>query len=120
MRLCTGLLWIGLLVPGVLLAEPLAPPFDLKDPAEVSQGRDVFNRRCAGRCHGRDGQEGFDGPILVGKDYLAWPVVYATLVTGRPTTAMPNWSDRLTPDELWHIIAFVASLGDQAKAASSR
>ena len=95
--------------------ESFTPPLNLKDPAVVSKGQDFFNRRCAGRCHGRDGREGFDAPILAGKEYLTAPFVYVTLIGGRPGSAMPTWEGRLTKDEMWEVIAFVTALGDQAR-----
>jgi mono/diheme cytochrome c family protein len=105
-----------LALPWILAAQPSQPPFDLKDSAVIAGGRALFNQRCAGRCHGVDGREGFDGPILIGKGYLDRGYVWATLVTGRPGSAMPSWNGRLTDDELWRIIAFVSSLGDQVRA----
>lgn len=102
-----------------MTAQSGQPPFDLTNPAIVAGGRILFNQRCAGRCHGLDGQEGFDGPILVGKAHLDRWYVWAALVTGRRGTAMPAWDGRLTDDELWKIIAFVSSLGDQARTAPS-
>lgn len=105
-------------LPWIVTAQPGNPPFDLRNPAVVEGGRILFNQRCAGRCHGLDGQEGFEGPILVGKGYLDRVYVWATLVTGRPGTAMPAWNGRLADEEFWKIIAFVASLGDQARAAA--
>ena len=96
------------------------PRFDLKAPAIIAEGKVLFNRRCAGRCHGLDGQEGFDGPILFGKAYLAPPYVFGTLITGRRGSAMPSWKDRLPDDDLWKIIAFVSSLGAQARAAGEK
>ena len=104
-------------LPCMATAQPGQPPFDLKDPAIVAGGRTLFNQRCAGRCHGLDGGEGFDGPILAGKVYLDRVYVWATLVTGRPGSAMPSWYGRLTDDEFWKIIAFVSSLGDRARGA---
>jgi mono/diheme cytochrome c family protein len=88
---------------------------DIHDPAVIDKGNTLFNRRCAGRCHGRDGTEGVDAPILTGKDYLTFDFVYATLVTGRPNTAMPSWKDRLSDEDLRVVAAFVASLGDAAR-----
>ena len=76
----------------------------------------LFNRRCAGECHGVDGQEGFEGPTLLGKAYIDPTYVFVTLITGRPGSAMPSWKGRLSDDELWKVIAFVSSLGDQARA----
>ncbi len=78
----------------------------------------LFNQRCAGRCHGLDGREGFDGPILAGKAYLDRVYAWATLITGRPGSAMPSWKGRLTDDEFWKIVAFVSRLGDQARKGS--
>jgi len=33
---------------------------------------------------------------------------------------MPSWKGRLSNDELWNVIAFVSSLGDQARAAGGK
>jgi mono/diheme cytochrome c family protein len=96
-------------------AQTLEPPFDLKNPAVIAKGNAFFNKRCAGRCHGIDGQEGFDAPIIAGKDYLNVFFVWSLLSVGRPGTAMPSWLDRLTNEELWEVTAFVASLGDRAR-----
>ena len=95
--------------------QPAAPAFDRKDPAVIEKGNALFNLRCAGRCHGRDGLEGFDAPILAGKDYLTFEFVIATLIGGRPNTAMPSWKDRLTDEELRTVAAYVATLGDAAR-----
>jgi mono/diheme cytochrome c family protein len=107
------------LLPAIAGAQAGRPAFDLKDPAIIASGQTLFNQRCAGRCHGRDGQEGFDGPILVGRSYLEPAYVFATLVTGRPGSAMPPWQGRVSDDDLWKIIAFVSSLGDQARGTRS-
>ena len=111
-----GLMWL----PCIAQAQEYKPRFDLKVPAIVAEGRALFNRRCAGRCHGLDGFEGFDGPILFGRTYLEPTYVWATLSTGRPGSAMPSWKGRLSDDELWKIVAFVSSLGDQARAARAK
>lgn len=108
-----GLVWL----PFIAQAQDFKPPSNLKSPAMIAEGRAFFNRRCAGRCHGLDGQEGEqDGSILVGKAYLDPTYVYVTLITGRPGSPMPSWKDRLSDDELWKVIAFMSSLGDQARA----
>ena len=108
-----GLTWL----PGIAHTQEYKPTFDLKAPALIAEGRELYNRRCAGQCHGRDGQEGFQGPSLFGKGYVDPRFVYVTLITGRPGSAMPSWKGRLSDDEMWKIIAFVSSLGDQARAA---
>jgi mono/diheme cytochrome c family protein len=106
-------------LPCIALAQG-RPRFDLKDPTVIAQGQTLFNQRCAGRCHGVDGADGFDGPILRGRTYLDPAFVFATLMTGRPGSAMPPWNGRLSDDDLWKVIAFVASLGDQARAATTK
>ena len=111
-----GLTWLACIAE----AQEYKPRFDLKAPAIIAEGQALFNRRCAGRCHGLDGLEGFEGPILFGKAYLAPPYVFGTLITGRRGSAMPSWKDRLPDDDLWKIIAFVSSLGDRARAAGEK
>ena len=111
-----GLLW----VMRIAQAQEYKPAFDLKAPAIVADGQRLFNRSCAGQCHGPDGQEGFNGPILIGKPYLDPSYVFVTLSTGRPGSAMPPWTGRLPDDELWKIIAYLSSLGDQARAAAAK
>ena len=112
-----GLVW----VPFIAQAQEFKPPSNLKSPAMIAEGRAFFNRRCAGRCHGVDGQEGEqDNSILVGKAYLDTIYVYVTLITGRPGSAMPSWKGRLSDDELWKVIAFLSSVGDQARATKGK
>jgi mono/diheme cytochrome c family protein len=111
-----GLAWL----PFIVQAQDFKPPSNLKSADMIGEGRTLFNLRCAGRCHGVDGQDGFDGPILVGKAYLDPTFVYVTLMTGRPGSAMPTWKGRMSDDELWKVIAFVSSLGDQARTAKEK
>jgi mono/diheme cytochrome c family protein len=113
---------VGLVsLPFIAQAQDFKPPSNLKSPAMIAEGRAFFNRRCAGRCHGVDGQEGEqNGSILVGKAYLDPVFVYVTLITGRPGSAMPSWKDRLSDDELWKVIAFMSSLGDQARGSAGK
>ena len=118
-RLVTVLVGLAAL-PFVAQAQEFKPPSNLKSPEMIAAGRAFFNQRCAGRCHGVDGQEGFDGPALAGKAYLDPTYTYVTLITGRPGSAMPSWQGRLSDDEMWKVIAFVSSLGDQARAAGRR
>ena len=110
---------VGLVsLPLIAQAQEFKPPSNLKSPAMIAEGRAFFNLRCAGRCHGVDGQEGeFDVSALSGKAYLDPPYVFAILISGRPGSAMPSWKGRLTDDELWKLIAFLSSLGDQARVA---
>ena len=118
--LVTALVGLAAL-PFIAQAQDFKPPSNLKSPTMIAEGRAFFNLRCAGRCHGVDGQEGeFDASTLVGKAYLDLTYVYVTLITGRPGSAMPSWKGRLSDDELWEVIAFLSSLGDQARAGQGK
>jgi mono/diheme cytochrome c family protein len=105
------LLGLGL-VAALATAQGTEPPFPLRDTAFIARGQELFNRRCAGRCHGPDGRDGMEAPGLTGKTHLTAWFVYNTLVTGRPGTAMPGWADRFSSEELWQLTAFVISLKD--------
>jgi hypothetical protein len=87
-------------LPFITQAQEYKPPSNLKSPDMIAEGRAFFNQRCAGRCHGVDGQEGFDGPSLVAKAYLD-PTFVCHPHHGRPGSAMPSWKGRLSDDELW-------------------
>jgi mono/diheme cytochrome c family protein len=113
--------FVGLVsLPCIAQGQDFKPPSNMKSPALIAEGRAFFNRRCAGQCHGVDGQEAFDGSILAGKAYLDPTFVFVTLITGRPGSAMPSWKGRLSDDELWKVIAFVSSLGDQARSSAGK
>ena len=110
MRWRIASLMLGLAMSALANTQAVAQPFDVKDPVIVAKGQALFNGRCAGRCHGVDGTEGEAAPILRGREYLTAPFVFATLLSGRPRTAMPSWADRYSTEELWQLAAFVASL----------
>jgi len=82
-----GLAW----APVIAQAQEFKPPSNLTSPAMIAEGRAFYNRSCAGQCHGVDGQEGFEGPSLVGKTYLDPTFVYVTLITGRPSRAISRY-----------------------------
>jgi len=113
---------VGLVsLPLIAQAQEFKPPSNLKSSAMIAEGRAFFNQRCAGRCHGVDGQDGeFDSSSLSGKTYLDPPYVFAILISGRRGSAMPSWQGRLSDDELWKLIAFLSSLGDQARVAKGK
>ena len=112
-----GVVWLRFLAQ----AQDFKPPSNLQSPELIAEGRAFFNQRCAGRCHGVDGQEGEQpNSALVGKAYLDPIFVYVTLITGRPGSAMPSWKGRLSDDELWKVIAFTSSLGAQARSSAGK
>lgn len=73
-------------------------------------GEALFNRRCAGKCHGLDGYSGEDAPSLHERSHLTPLIAYVMIAYGRPGTAMPPWRERLAEEDLWRLVAYVVSL----------
>ncbi|MEQ1804340.1 MAG: cytochrome c [Burkholderiaceae bacterium] len=111
-RRAARLLALGLcaLSMGRAAAQMSEPPFDLTQAAVIASGEALFNRRCAGKCHGRDAYAGEDAPSLYGRSHLTPPIAYVMINYGKPSTAMPPWKDRLTDEEIWRLVAYVVSL----------
>ncbi len=105
-----ALLALGLsaLATGPALAQ--VPPFDLTQAAVIASGETLFNRRCAGKCHGLDAYAGEDAPSLRERSHLTPPIAYVMISYGKPPTAMPPWKDRLSDEDIWRLVAYVVSL----------
>ena len=109
-----------LVLAGAPLWAPWAqqPSVDLKDPAVVGAGRILFARSCSvGYCHGAEGRAG-GGPRLRGKP---WEPGYLYRVTaeGIPRSSMPGWKEKLSPDEIWSVVAYVMSLSDPEQSGAA-
>lgn len=86
------------------------PPFDLKQANVIASGEALFNRRCAGKCHGLDAYSGEDAPSLHERSHLTPMIAYVMINYGRPGTAMPPWKERLPDEDIWRLVAYVVSL----------
>lgn len=110
---CRGiLLALGL---SALAIQPAAaqvpgPPFDLDRASVIAAGETLFNRRCAGKCHGLDAFAGEDAPSLRERSHLTPMIAYVMITYGRPGTAMPPWQERLSDEDIWRLVAYVVSL----------
>jgi mono/diheme cytochrome c family protein len=105
--------WLALLGLSTLAALPSAaqtPPFDLNQPNVIESGERLFNRRCAGKCHGLDAFAGEDAPSLRERAHLTPLISYVMIAYGKPPTAMPPWKDRLSEEDIWRLVAYVVSL----------
>ena len=91
-------------------AQMPSPPFDLDRAAVIASGESLFNRRCAGKCHGLDAFAGEDAPSLHERSHLTAPIAYVMIAYGRPGTAMPPWKERLSDEDIWRLVAYVVSL----------
>jgi len=87
------------------------------DPAFLAAGRRLYAANCAS-CHGAGGAG--DGPRGLGLTPRPTNLVehmvagkhtdeqtFLTISAGRPGTAMPAWGDKLSPDEIWQLAAYI-------------
>jgi len=91
-------------------AQAPAPPFDLSRATVIAAGESLFNRRCAGKCHGLDAYAGEDAPSLRGRSHLTPLIAYIMINYGRSGTPMVGWKERLPDEDIWRLAAYVASL----------
>ena len=91
-------------------AQMPGPPFELDQATVIASGEALFNRRCAGKCHGLDAFAGEDAPSLHERSHLTASIAYVMIAYGRPGTAMPPWRERLSEEDIWRLVAYVVSL----------
>ncbi|MEX0683501.1 MAG: CopD family protein [Dehalococcoidia bacterium] len=107
----TGVIAISLL-PGE--AETIGNPI-AADPQSIAMGRSLYTANCQ-QCHGPDGRG--DGPVA--RDLETPPADFRIHlpyhkdefffhVISNGLTVMPSFGDRLTEDEIWHLINFLQS-----------
>jgi mono/diheme cytochrome c family protein len=89
-------------------ASSFTPPFDLKDPAAVETGRQLFQQTCTGYCHGREGRVS-RAPKLRGRQ-LDSTYLYGRIANGWPP--MPAFRTILSPEQIWSLVAYITSLAD--------
>ena len=96
---------VPLMARGVARADEtgLTPEF-LNDPANIEQGKTLFEKQCAG-CHGRNAYPG-KAPTLKPKK-LSPEDVYLRITYG--WRKMPAWEDVFTDDQRMAITAYVKS-----------
>ncbi|HJT20307.1 MAG TPA: cytochrome c [Nitrospira sp.] len=88
-------------------------------PADVEQGRAVYERHCAD-CHGPEGRG--EGKLATSLSPRPGNLISAQtsaksdqdllkiIANGRPRTAMTGWNDRLSEDEQRAVLAYIRSL----------
>lgn len=83
------------------------------------EGKAVFEQRCA-TCHGLEGRG--DGPlapflspqpaslISAATSVKTDEELFEIIAHGRPRTAMPGWSETLTEQQQWDLVAYIRTL----------
>lgn len=93
----------------------LTNPFDWVDSEAIAAGEELYVN-CAG-CHGEDGTGEIPGIV----DFTN-PIARGSLVdqpglnlciTAEGQGAMLGWKDTLTTDEMWQVLTYIATLGQQ-------
>lgn len=105
-------------VPGGLHIEGepnMANPLE-GNPQAVADGRRLFLAMNCASCHGYEAK-GAMGPNLTDKQwrYAGTPAaVFNSIAQGRPQ-GMPSWGRTLPEQQIWSIVAYIASLGSTYK-----
>jgi mono/diheme cytochrome c family protein len=96
-------------------------------PADVEQGRTVYERHCAD-CHGPEGRG--DGKLATSLSPRPGNLISAQtsaksdqdllkiIANGRPRTAMTGWKDRLSDDEQRAVLAGIRELVKFSRAST--
>lgn len=89
------------------------------DPGAIAEGEHLYLEIGCHGCHGHNA-EGATGPDLTDDVWRYRPTdatLFKAISRGRPGTLMPPWEGKLTPDQIWKIIAFIRSKyrGDPSK-----
>jgi cytochrome c553 len=106
--------YVGTEIAGLaVLAAELKPPINLKDPAQIAAGREVFNHTCALYCHGIDGRAA-RAPSLRRLTGFDAEDILDIIVMGRRQSGkiMPAWGGTLPEKTIWQLTAFILSLQD--------
>ena len=87
---------------------------------DAVKGKAIYEKNCL-MCHGAKGNG--DGPAAAmmkprPEDFLKPEIrkksdaeLLKTIESGRPGTPMPAWKDRLAPDQIQDVLAYIRSLG---------
>jgi len=81
-------------------------------PAEIKKGEEVFTNNCVA-CH-LEGGKGDIGPNLT-DEYWLWAkgsaqTIFPVVFNGVPDNGMPNWSETLSVEEIYQVVAYVQTL----------
>ena len=107
-------------VANAVTSEGIKDPYT-GDAAAIAQGRQIMvGMNCVG-CHGYNLKGGM-GPDLTDTHwrYGGSPtLIFKSIYEGRPQ-GMPPWGDKLSPDVIWKVVAYIQSLGGALPARSAK
>jgi len=102
---------VGILVGDVVYSEENVP--NLKDPAIIAAGHDLFLAKQCAHCHGEDGR----GGVNLARRDLDPKGVFQSIADGREKSGlrMPAWREVMTDEEIWKATAYVMSISRQPR-----
>jgi len=119
-----GVIVGGVIVGGFLTLAVFAQEVAVKNPytgklEAIAEGQRFFAEMGCHHCHGPNGEGGM-GPDLTDEVWRYRPTdetLFQIISRGIPGTTMPPWEGKLSPDQIWKIIAFIRSRykGDPSK-----
>jgi len=114
-----GGLAIGILATAITTAQESDKNPYTGDPKAIAEGHQLYLATGCHNCHGLNA-EGGTGPDLTDDVWRYQPtdgMLFNTISRGRPGTLMPPWEGKLTPDQIWKIVAYIRSKarGDPSK-----
>lgn len=125
---------IGLVITVILIASfsflmfgedgRIVSDTELQKEESIEHGQAIYAENCVA-CHGANG-EGVSGPALNDLNLLEKAsdgVLFATIQTGRPNTAMPAWGQvyggALTDENIHAVVSFIRSYEENASETGS-
>ena len=102
---------MGVAIWGAVRARGEETP-DLKSPALVQHGRDLFSETCT-YCHGENAAGSSSGaPGLQGRTDLGAQEIFETISEGRirGSNIMPAWKGSLSQEDRWALTAYILSM----------
>jgi mono/diheme cytochrome c family protein len=88
-------------------------PFKWDDAAAVAAGQAVFEENCI-LCHGPDGKGTLPGApdfTTMKAQILNKPGEAFCIIANGHGDQMPSWKDKLTTEQMWQVLTYIATLG---------
>ena len=86
----------------------------------MSEGQRLYSQMNCGGCHGHGGGGGI-GPALMDSQWLygSTPVDIERTILQGSVAGMPSFRDKLAPQQVWQLVAYVRSLSGQAPSSAA-
>jgi cytochrome c oxidase cbb3-type subunit 3 len=91
-----------------------------QDSWAISEGQRLYSQMNCGGCHAHGGGGGIGPPLMDSKWlYGSRPQDIERTILQGSARGMPSFRDKLAPQQVWQLVAFVRSLSGQAPSAAA-